>query len=79
MTDLVVLHEHGLTHHQTLPLRKAGHGTAEAVAQLVDAHRATPALSLSTLAGLSGMGPRRLALVCDAVDSWRAGEEVPAP
>jgi hypothetical protein len=70
MTDL---HAHGLTHHQTGPLRTAGYGTAEAVADLVDAHRATPGGSLSTLAGLPRMGPRRLALVCAAVDSWRAG------
>ncbi|ANN16210.1 hypothetical protein SD37_11540 [Amycolatopsis orientalis] len=70
MTDLVVLHEHGLTHHQTGPLRSAGHDTAEAVADLVDAHRAT--VARSTLAQLPGMGPRRLALVCTAVDSWRA-------
>lgn len=76
MTDLTVLHEHGLSHHQTGPLRSAGHDTVEAVAQLVDEHRA--AGDTSVLAQLPGMGPRRLALVCAAVDSWRA-EEVLAP
>ena len=71
MTDLKVLHEHGLSHHQTGPLRAAGHDTAEAVAYLVDAHRAAPATE-SALSRVTGMGPRRVALVCDAVDSWRA-------
>ncbi|MFD5245050.1 hypothetical protein ACFWIW_10925 [Amycolatopsis sp. NPDC058340] len=70
MTDLRVLHEHGLTHHQTGPLRSAGYDTAEAIAELVEAHRADG--EASVLAQLPGMGPRRLALVCAAVDSWRA-------
>jgi hypothetical protein len=69
MTDLKVLHEHGLSHHQTGPLRAAGHDTAEKVADLVDAHRATAATS--ALSQLPGFGGRRVALVCDAVDSWR--------
>ncbi|MFD6069300.1 hypothetical protein [Amycolatopsis lurida] len=77
MTDIKVLHKHGLSHHQTGPLRSSGYDTVEAVVQLVDAHRAT--VALSTLARLPGLGPRRVALVCTAVDSWRAGEEVPAP
>ncbi|GAB3376374.1 hypothetical protein [Amycolatopsis echigonensis] len=70
-TPITVLHEHGLTFHQTGPLRAAGRETAEAVAKLVDEHRAAP--DGSTLSQLSGMGPRRLALVADAVDAWRAG------
>ncbi|WP_409186690.1 hypothetical protein F9C11_21615 [Amycolatopsis sp. VS8301801F10] len=70
-TPITVLHQHGLTFHQTAPLRAAGHDTAEAVAQLVDEHRAT--VSSSTLSQLSGMGPRRIALVTDAVDAWRGG------
>ncbi|MEV4052999.1 hypothetical protein AB0J55_17585 [Amycolatopsis sp. NPDC049688] len=71
MTDLSVLHQHGLTHHQTGPLRTAGHHTAEAVADLVDAHRATAAAS--ALSQIPGFGGRRIALVVDAVDSWRLG------
>lgn len=70
MTDLEVLHQHGLSHHQTGPLRAAGHDTAEAVADLVDAHRATTAKS--ALTQIPGFGGRRVALVVDAVDSWRA-------
>lgn len=73
MTDLSVLHQHGLTHHQTGPLKAAGHDTAEAVAELVDAHRATTAPS--ALMRLPAMGPLRLQLVCAAVDSWRARAE----
>lgn len=69
VTDIQVLHEHGLTHHQTGPLRSAGHDTAEEIAELVDAHRADG--ETSALVQLPGMGPRRLALVCAAVDSWR--------
>jgi hypothetical protein len=72
MTELKALHQHGLTHHQTGPLKAAGHNTVEAVARLVDAHRGAPAVP-SALSRVTGMGPRRLALVCDAVDSWRAG------
>lgn len=74
MTDLKVLHEHGLSHHQTAPLRIAGHTTAEAVAYLVDAHRAAPAVQ-SALSRVSGLGARRVEMVCAAVDSWRAGAE----
>jgi hypothetical protein len=71
VTELKALHEHGLSHHQTSPLRIAGHDTAEAVAYLVDAHRVAPATS-SALSRVSGLGPRRVEMVCDAVDSWRA-------
>ncbi|MFI6304321.1 hypothetical protein ACIBCH_20820 [Amycolatopsis thailandensis] len=70
MTDLKVLHQHGLTHHQTGPLRAAGHTTVEAVAEFVDAHRALPEGTVVELP--PGLGERRLALVCTAVDSWRA-------
>ncbi|MFB9687676.1 hypothetical protein [Amycolatopsis plumensis] len=70
MTELKELHAHGLSHHQTTPLRIAGHTTAEAVAYLVDAHRAAPAIQ-SALSRVSGLGPRRVQMVCDAVDSWR--------
>lgn len=73
MTDLKVLHQHGLTHHQTGPLRTASYDTVEAVAELVDAHRATAAAS--ALSKIPSFGGRRVALVCDAVDSWRAGAE----
>lgn len=69
--SIIVLHKHGLNHHQTGPLKAAGYDTAEAVAELVDAHRGYP-LTDSALSRVSGMGPRRLALVCDAVDAWRA-------
>jgi len=71
VTDIKVLHEHGLTHHQTGPLRSAGYDTAEALTELVDAHRAD---ETSALVQLPGMGPRRLALVCAAVDRWRTKE-----
>jgi hypothetical protein len=71
-TPIAVLHQHGLTFHQTGPLRAAGHATVEAVAELVDAHRATVAASV--LSQVSGMGGRRLALVCAAVDSWRGAD-----
>ncbi|GAB3372498.1 hypothetical protein [Amycolatopsis echigonensis] len=69
-TPIAELHQHGLTFHQTGPLRTAGYGTAQAVASLVDGHRAEP--EGSTLSGLPGMGTRRVALVCAAVDAWRA-------
>ncbi|RSD21975.1 hypothetical protein [Amycolatopsis eburnea] len=72
MTELKALHAHGLTHHQTGPLRDAGHDTVERVAYLVDAHRAAPAVQ-SALSRVTGLGPRRVEMVCDAVDSWRAG------
>jgi len=69
VTDLKVLHQHGLSHHQTGPLSTAGYATVEAVAELVDAHRATAAAS--ALSQIPGFGGRRVALVIDAIDSWR--------
>ncbi|SFO60375.1 hypothetical protein [Amycolatopsis rubida] len=69
-TPIAALHEHGLTFHQTGPLRNAGHDTAEAVAQLVDEHRGYGPDG-STLSQVPSMGPRRVALVCAAVDAWR--------
>lgn len=69
-TPIAVLHEHGLTHHQTKPLAEAGYTDAEAVAELVDAHNAYPSTP-STLSQLPGMGARRVGLVCAAVAAWR--------
>lgn len=68
-TPLVVLRDHGLTRHQTAPLLQAGHDIAEAVAELVDAHRDHP--DGSVLSTIPGMGARRVTLVCDAIDRWR--------
>lgn len=67
-TPIAALHEHGVTWHQTNPLKKAGHTTAEAVAGLVVEYRLDP--DGSRLAGITGMGQRRIDLVCAAVDSW---------
>lgn len=74
MTDIQALHGYGLTYHQTRPLAAAGHDTVERVAYLVDAHRAAPAIE-SALSRVSGLGPRRVEMVCAAVDSWRARAE----
>lgn len=76
MTDLKALHQHGLSHHQTGPLRSAGYDTVEAVAEFVDTHRV---LSEGAVVELPpGLGERRLALVCAAIDSWR-GKEATTP
>ncbi|MBB4689804.1 hypothetical protein [Amycolatopsis jiangsuensis] len=77
-TPIAVLHEHGLTFHQTGPLKKAGYDTAEAVAELVDAHR-DYAGGESALSRVPSMGPRRVALVCEAVDAWRENQAPRTP
>jgi hypothetical protein len=71
-TPVAVLHEHGLTHHQTGPLTKADVTTVEAVVVLVDEHRENP--DGSALSELPGMGQRRVGLVCAAVDRWRGAQ-----
>ncbi len=68
-TVLSALHQHGLNHHQTAPLRRYGITTVEQLARLVDAHRVPP--GSSELAGIPGMGARRIDAACEAVDHWR--------
>lgn len=77
-TPITALHAapYGLTFHKTAPLRRAGHTTAEQVADLVAAHRNNP--DASPLAGITGMGPARITAVCDAIDRWSADGGVTA-
>ncbi|MCA1195115.1 hypothetical protein [Saccharopolyspora sp. 6V] len=71
-TPVTVLHRepHGLTFHQTAPLRRAGYVTIEQIADLVEAHYENP--DESALAEITGMGTARVAAVCDAIDRWTA-------
>ncbi|MFK0244536.1 hypothetical protein ACIQUM_07545 [Amycolatopsis azurea] len=59
----------GLTHHQLGPLRRHGVSTVEQLAELVDEHRGDP--DGSELSAVETFGPRRLDLVCQAIDAWR--------
>lgn len=69
-TPIAALNEHGVTWHQTTPLKRAGYTTAESVADLVTAHHANP--HNSPLAAVTGMGQTRITAVCNAVQSWRS-------
>ena len=68
-TPITDLHEYGLTHHQTGPLRRAGITTVEHLARLVDSHRPNP--NGSVLSSIPGMGARRVDAACAAIDTWR--------
>lgn len=69
-TPIAKLHDFGATFHQTTPLKRAGHTTAEAVADLVAEHQSNP--ENSPLADVSGMGQARIDAVCSAVERWRS-------
>lgn len=68
MTELTALHQHGLTHHQTTPLRRHGITTVEHLARLARAHRAEP--DGSELSDVPGIGPRRVTALCESIDRW---------
>lgn len=64
------LHAHGLTFHQTRPLRDAGYTTVAALIELVAEHDQLG--DASRLAQVPGMGAARVAKVAAAVSAWQA-------
>lgn len=64
------LHAHGLTFHQTRPLRDAGYTTVAALVELVGEHGRLG--DASRLAQVPGMGAARVAKVAAAVAAWQA-------
>lgn len=69
-TPITELKHHGASWHQTKPLQDNGIDTVEQFAALAAEHTSDP--DHSALAAMAGVGPRRIAILTDALRAWSA-------